>query len=101
MLSPERIKEAEINVTNYLKNGLLKKDEKNYENILKAYVKKSDESLEVAGLLYENELSGLWLTVTSYYSMYYIANAVLYNIGFIWILLIIRCHNSPYSSLFF
>lgn len=81
MLSPERIKEAKINVKTYLRDGLLKKKEYN-ENIFKAYIEKSSESLEVANYLSENHLSSMWITVTSYYSMYYISNAVLYKMGY-------------------
>lgn len=82
MLSPERIKEAKINVLTYLRDGLLKTDREYREDILNAYIEKSDESLEVAGFLSENEISSLWITVTSYYSMYYIANAVLYHMKY-------------------
>jgi uncharacterized protein (UPF0332 family) len=82
MLSPERIKEAKINVRLYLKEGLLKKDNQYHEDIYHAYLEKSDESLDVAGFLSDNEMSSLWITVTSYYSMYYIANALLYKMGY-------------------
>lgn len=81
MLSPERIKEAEINVRTYLGDGLLRKKEFN-ENIFKAYLEKSNESLDVAKFLFDNKMSPLWITVTSYYSMYYISNAVLYKLGY-------------------
>jgi uncharacterized protein (UPF0332 family) len=82
MLSPERIKEAEINVLTYIRDGLLLKNGEYREDIFKSYIEKSNESLEVAGFLSENEVSSLWITVTSYYSMYYIANAVLYKMGY-------------------
>jgi uncharacterized protein (UPF0332 family) len=81
MLSLERIKEAKINVKTYLRNGLLKKKEYN-ENIFQAYMEKSNESLEVTNYLSENHMSSMWITVTSYYSMYYISNAVLYKMGY-------------------
>lgn len=81
MLSTERIREAEINVKGYLRNGLLKKKEFD-KNIFNSYIAKSDESLEVANYLSENQISPLWITVTSYYSMYYISNAVLYKMGY-------------------
>ena len=82
MLSPERIKIAEYNVKGYLRNGLIKKTRKFDGRILNAYIEKSNESLEVANYLFENKISSLWITVTSYYSMYYISNAVLYKIGY-------------------
>ncbi len=81
MLSRERIKEANNNVQRYLRDGLLKKKEYN-ENIFKAYIEKSNESLDVANYLSGNHISSMWITVTSYYSMYYIANAVLYKMGY-------------------
>lgn len=82
MLSPERIKEAESNVRGYLRDGLIKKYHDYNDQILRAYIEKSDESLEVANYLSENRLSPLCITVTSYYSMYYISNAVLYKMGY-------------------
>ncbi len=81
MLSEKRIKEAEANVISYLNEGLLKKSEFkiNVFNILR---KNSRESLNVANFLYENKKSSLWIIVTSYYSMFYLANALLYNLGY-------------------
>jgi uncharacterized protein (UPF0332 family) len=82
MLNPERIKEAKRNVNQYLRDGLLKRYREYNEKILIAYIEKSNESLEVANYLSESEISPLWITVTSYYSMYYISNAVLYKMGY-------------------
>jgi len=81
MLSEKRIKEAEINVKSYLNEGLLKKSEFNPKifNILKNNAK---ESLNVANFLHKNKKSSLWIIVTSYYSMFYLANALLYKIGY-------------------
>lgn len=81
MLDDERIKEAEINVRGYLKDGLLKKRTLD-ENILNTFRKNSEESLMVADLILKEELSSLWVIVSSYYSMYYIANAVLLKLGY-------------------
>jgi uncharacterized protein (UPF0332 family) len=36
----------------------------------------------VAGKLFNDNLSALWVVVSSYYAMFYIANAVLYKIGY-------------------
>lgn len=84
MLSDERIKEAESNVKQYLTEGLLKK-QKN-ETAKKMYGENSDLSLETAKKLlsFENLTYKpyLWVIVTSYYAMYYIANAVLLDIGY-------------------
>jgi uncharacterized protein (UPF0332 family) len=81
MLSNERIKEAEINVRGYLRDGLLKKRDLD-ENILNTFRKNSEESLMVADLILNENLSSLWVIVSSYYSMYYIANAVLLKLGY-------------------
>ncbi|MBL7170266.1 MAG: hypothetical protein ISS48_04560 [Candidatus Aenigmarchaeota archaeon] len=82
MLDSKRVKEAEGNVRNYLSEGLLKKVEKVDKNILNTYKKNCEESLETANFLDKNNRPPLWIIVCSYYSMYYMANAVLYNIGY-------------------
>jgi uncharacterized protein (UPF0332 family) len=81
MLSEKRIKEAEVNVNNYLKEGLLRKSEFN-ENIYNILKRNAQESLETASFLYNNKKSNLWIIVASYYSMFYLANALLYKIGY-------------------
>ncbi len=84
MLSDKRIKEAESNVKQYLAEGLLKKQEN--ETAKQMYVENSELSLETAKKLLSLESATyrpyLWVIVSSYYSMYYIANAVLLNIGY-------------------
>ena len=40
------------------------------------------DSIEIAEFLAENKKSDLWIIVTSYYSMFYIANAVLFKLGY-------------------
>lgn len=81
MLDEERIREAEANIRTYLKEGLLKtkKPDKNIINTLRI---NSEESLKVADLLFTENVSSLWVIVTSYYSMYYMANAVLFLLGY-------------------
>jgi len=81
MLEDRRIKEAEHNIRNYLAEQLLKKTNIN-ENIKNIFINNSKESLKVANLLFKNNHSDLWTIVCSYYSMYYMANAVLYNLGY-------------------
>jgi uncharacterized protein (UPF0332 family) len=81
MLDKERIKEAETNVKGYLRDGLLKKRSLD-ENILNIHRKNSQESLMVADLILKEDLSSLWVIVSSYYSMYYIANSVLLKLGY-------------------
>jgi len=78
MLSERRIREAERNLKNYVKEGLLSKVQFNPKifNILR---KNADESLEIANFLRENNKSSLWVITTAYYSRFYLANALLYN----------------------
>jgi|SRR3989344_5267639 len=84
MLDKERVKEAESNVRQYLEEGLLKK-QKN-ETAKSMYVENSNLSLETAQKLIdlenENYKPYLWIIVASYYSMFYISNAVLLQIGY-------------------
>jgi len=82
MLSESRIKEAKANVSSYLQDGMLKKNVGQNQEILKVFVNNSYESIRTAELVYSHKYSNLWVIVTSYYSMYYIANAVLYNLGY-------------------
>ena len=81
MLDDERIKEAEINVRTYLRDGLLKKKVPD-ENIITTFRINSEESMRVADLLLKENMSSLWVIVTAYYSMYYMANAVLFKLGY-------------------
>ena len=81
MLDKERIEEAEVNVKGYLRDGLLKKRVLD-ENILNIHRKNSEESLLVADLVLKENLSSLWVIVSSYYSMYYIANAALLKLEY-------------------
>lgn len=84
MLNEKRIKEAESNVKGYLAEGLLKQ-QKN-ETAKQMYVQNSELSLETAKKLFSIETDKykpyLWIIVSSYYSMYYIANAVLLDLGY-------------------
>ena len=84
MLSDKRIKEAESNVKQYLADGLLKKQTN--ETAKEMYIENSNLSLETAQklLTLENQTYQpyLWVIVSSYYAMYYIANAVLLKIGY-------------------
>lgn len=81
MLNNERIKEAEANVRSYIAEGLLKKEQ--MRNIVfETYVRNHRESLLVAKKLFDEKISNLWVVVASYYSMFYIANALLYKRGY-------------------
>jgi hypothetical protein len=82
MLSKERVNEAKENVSQYLKEGMLKKITEKEFSVRKILINNCDDSLTVAEHLSKNNMSNLWIIVCSYYSMYYIANAVLYSLGF-------------------
>ena len=81
MLNEKRIKEAEINVKQYISEGLIKKEPFN-SIVFNILVNNSNESIETANFLSNNKKSNLWIIVSSYYSMFYIANAVLYKLGY-------------------
>ena len=81
MLDKDRIKKAEDNVKSYLEEGLLKKTNstKQVEDIL---LTNGKESLKVAEEIHQRNISDLWVIVSSYYAMYYYANAVLLKLGY-------------------
>lgn len=64
-----RIKEAEQNFKQYLNDGLIKKSLFKQE-IFDIYMKNSQESLEVANFLNNQNITNLWVIVSSYYSMF-------------------------------
>lgn len=80
MLSDERVKEAESCVKVYLDDGMLKK-EKFRSIVFETYIRNNRESLLVSRKLFSENLSNFWVVVISYYSMFYIANALLYKLG--------------------
>lgn len=69
-------------VSEYLRDGLLKKAAKVDLQVLEIMKRNSLESLSVAENLFKSNSSSLWIIVCAYYSMYYAANAVLYKIGY-------------------
>jgi len=81
MLDEKRIKEAEVNVKSYLSEGLMKKEQFN-SIVFNVLMNNSNESIETAIFLSNNKKSNLWIIVSAYYSMFYIANAVLYKLGY-------------------
>jgi len=80
-MDEKRIKIAESNFRNYLRDNLIKK-EGFIEIVYKTYLNNSLESLKVANELFENKTSPLWVVVSSYYSMFYIASAYVYKKGY-------------------
>lgn len=81
MIDEKRKKEAKDNFSQYLKEGLIKK-QKN-EEAKKMYIQNSKTSLKLAEKLLDDNLKPyMWSVVVSYYSMFYIANAVLLHLGY-------------------
>jgi len=81
MLNNRRIDDAKSNVNSYLPERLITK-EPFKQIVFDTYMRNHRESLEVAERLFNQNVSSLWVIVTSYYSMFYIANAVLYKFGY-------------------
>lgn len=81
MLDEKRIKEAEKNVRDYLKSGMIKKDSFR-EEIMIVLLNNANDSVELAEFLSKQKKSDLWIIIISYYSMFYMASAVLFKIGY-------------------
>ena len=52
------------------------------KEVFETYQRNFHESIDFAQKVFEQNLSNLWIVVISYYSMYYVANAALYKIGY-------------------
>jgi len=81
-MDEERIRIAERNFKSYLEEGKVRKVEKFDNLIYSTYLRNARESLGIATLLFQNKMSSLWVVVTSYYSMFYMACAYLYKLGY-------------------
>ena len=81
MIDAKQKKEAKSNFDKYLQDNLIKK-EKN-ETARQMYLKNAELSLNLAEESISSALRPyLWVVVISYYSMFYIANAVLLQLGY-------------------
>lgn len=81
MIDEKRKKEAQENFARYLEEGLLKKEQN--ELAKSKYLENAEISLKTAHELMQGSLRPhLWVIVTSYYSMFYMANAVLLQYGY-------------------
>ena len=81
MIDAKQKKESKQNFDKYLQDGLIKK-EKN-ETARHMYLLNAELSLQLAEECMISPLRPyLWVAVISYYSMFYIANAVLLNLGY-------------------
>jgi uncharacterized protein (UPF0332 family) len=96
MIDEKRIEEAKRNAKRYIADGLLKVNDKEIKNFIDFYLKNSETSLQTASLLFQistdeklkEELKiskdfecHLWVIVSSYYSMFYMALALLATEG--------------------
>lgn len=81
MLNERRIEIAQQNYRQDLRDDHIKKQDPN-PNLIQGFVDNSYESLNVAEYLFSEEISPMWVIVSSYYSMYYMSNAVLNQLGF-------------------
>jgi uncharacterized protein (UPF0332 family) len=81
MIDEKRRKAAQENFAGYLREGMVRR-EKN-EIAEKMYLRNAELSLQVAQELSESSLKPyMWVIVCAYYSMFYMANAVLLHMGY-------------------
>jgi uncharacterized protein (UPF0332 family) len=74
-------KKAREDYSQHLADGLLKKERNETAKVM--YVKNADISIQLADECMTSELKPhMWVVVISYYSMFYIANAVLLELGY-------------------
>ncbi|MFH0876273.1 MAG: HEPN domain-containing protein [archaeon] len=77
----DKKKEALTNLAKYIEDGLIKKQKNEISKSM--YLKNAEVSLRLAEECMSSQLKPyLWIVVISYYSMFYIANAVLLNLGY-------------------
>lgn len=81
-MDEKRVEIAGKNFVNYLRDGMIKEVSRADPLIYETYLKNARESLTVANQLFQNKTSSLWVIVSSYYSMFYIACAYLYKLGY-------------------
>lgn len=96
MIEKERIDEAKRNVKQYIDDGLLRVKDKDAQKFVPFFMRSAESSLQTASILQQisdeetikNTLkvskdfeSYLWVIVSSYYSMFYAATALLANQG--------------------
>ncbi len=96
MIEKERVEEAKRNVKQYVDDGLLKVKDRDAQKFVGFFMKNAESSLQTASIL--QEISGaealkstlkvgidfesyLWVIVSSYYSMFYAATALLASQG--------------------
>jgi len=81
VIDEKRRKEARENFSEYFREGLIRKQKD--IDAEKMYIHNSDISLKLAEKMLDDSLKPyLWSIVVSYYSMFYMANAVLLHLGY-------------------
>jgi uncharacterized protein (UPF0332 family) len=81
MTDDRRKKEAMENFSEYIREGLIKKQKD--DDAKEMYIHNSNLSLKLAEKMLDDPLRPyLWSIVISYYSMFYMANAVLLHVGY-------------------
>ena len=81
MIDEKRKKEARENFSEYLREGLIKKQKS--DDAKEMYVHNFNTSLKLADKILDDPLKPyLWSVVVSYYAMFYMANAVLLHFGY-------------------
>lgn len=80
-MDENKIKISEKNFHNYLNQKILNKVPFQ-EIVYNTYINNANESLKVANELFTNKTSSLWVVVSSYYSMFYMACAYVYKKGY-------------------
>ena len=81
MIDDKRKKQVQSNFRMYLQEGLIKKETN--ELAKSKYLENADLTLKIAYELMQSPLKPyLWVIVTSYYAMFYMANAVLLQYGY-------------------
>jgi len=81
MIDPKRKKEAQQNFAQYLRDGMVRKEHNEAAKAM--YLKNAELSLQLAQECMKSQLKPyLWVVIISYYSMFYIANAILLELGY-------------------
>jgi len=81
MIDVQQKIKAKENFDRYLQDGLVKKERN--ETARQMYLKNAESSLQLAEECMSSPLRPyLWVVVISYYSMFYMANALLLNLGY-------------------
>ncbi len=77
----DKKREAQQNFAQYLEDGLIRKERN--ETAKAMYMKNADMSLKLAEECMNSSLKPhIWVVVISYYSMFYVANALLLELGY-------------------